>query len=107
MDLEPIKFFDVVRPTKNGKYNTNRGELEYNVEIGHFLDDDRFPIYSDDKILWWDDISPQFTQGAKNRLEWIKKRVELSDLQEDIVGFMLNQQEQIIISLTNKLENKW
>ena len=35
-------------------------------------------------------------ESTKNKLGWIKKRVELSDTQEEYVGFMVDQQERLI-----------
>ena len=37
---------------------------------------------------------------AKDKLEWIKKRAPLNTMQDEYVGFMLNQQEQMISLLS-------
>jgi hypothetical protein len=42
-------------------------------------------------------------EGAQNKLEWIQKRVPLDTMQEEYVGFMLNQQEQMITLLSAHL----
>jgi len=42
-------------------------------------------------------------EGAQNKLEWIQKRVPLDTMQEEYVGFMLNQQEQMIALLSAHL----
>ena len=33
---------------------------------------------------------------TKNKLEWIAKRVPLDDMQEEYVGFILNEQEKMV-----------
>lgn len=40
---------------------------------------------------------------AQNKLEWIMKRIPLDTIQEEYVGFMLNQQEQMISLLSAHL----
>lgn len=37
---------------------------------------------------------------STNKLEWIKKRVPLDDLQEEYVGFILNEQQRMITLLS-------
>jgi len=101
--MEEKILFDEQKPTKDGKYHTNRGYLEFNVELGHFLDDDGFPIYSDDKIKWWIEKVDISIQSTEKRIGWVKKRVGLSELQEEYFRFILNQQEQVITNLTNQI----
>ena len=103
--MEEKILFDEQKPTKDGKYHTNRGYLEFNVELGHFLDDDGFPIYSDDKIKWWMEIPNVHILATEQKIGWIKKRVELSDLQEEYVRFILNEQEREITRLFNQVKS--
>lgn len=39
-------------------------------------------------------------EQAQNKLEWIDKRADLTDLQKEYVGFMLNKQEKMIALLS-------
>ena len=94
--------FSEQKPTADGTYPTNRGDLFFSVmdvdeEGGVFCDDHGFPIYSRDKIKWWID-KPILNETDRN-IGWIKKRVELSDLQEEYIRFILDQQQNQIRDL--------
>lgn len=42
-------------------------------------------------------------EETKNKLEWIKKRVPLNDMQEEYVGFIMNEQEKMIALLSGHI----